>query len=65
MGRLGRARIENGMGWPTQAAGYVAAYDRLVGRTPSAGTGDAAPTRTLPSRPGAAISKGCDTTWIF
>jgi glycosyltransferase involved in cell wall biosynthesis len=34
MGRLGRARIENGLGWPTQAAQYVASYDRLLGRAP-------------------------------
>jgi glycosyltransferase involved in cell wall biosynthesis len=32
MGRDGRARIENGLGWPTQAARYVGAYDRLLGR---------------------------------
>lgn len=32
MGRAGRARIENGLGWPTQAARYVAAYDRLTER---------------------------------
>lgn len=32
MGRTGRARIENGLGWPTQAARYVAAYDRLTER---------------------------------
>jgi exopolysaccharide biosynthesis polyprenyl glycosylphosphotransferase len=49
MGRLGRARIENGMGWPTQAAGYVAAYDRLVGRTPAVVDGVDTPTRSLPS----------------
>ncbi|HEY7070361.1 MAG TPA: exopolysaccharide biosynthesis polyprenyl glycosylphosphotransferase [Acidimicrobiales bacterium] len=49
MGRLGRARIENGMGWPTQAAGYVAAYDRLVGRTPQVDDGADRPTRSLPS----------------
>jgi glycosyltransferase involved in cell wall biosynthesis len=34
MGRAGRARIENGLGWPTQAARYVAAYDRLTERRP-------------------------------
>jgi hypothetical protein len=49
MGRLGRARIENGMGWPTQAAGYVAAYDRLVGRTPSVDVGAGVPVQTRPS----------------
>ncbi len=32
MGRDGRARIENGLGWPSQAAAYVNAYDRLLGR---------------------------------
>jgi glycosyltransferase involved in cell wall biosynthesis len=32
MGREGRARIENGLGWPAQAARYVGAYDRLLGR---------------------------------
>lgn len=32
MGRAGRARIEDGLGWPAQAARYVAAYDRLTGR---------------------------------
>lgn len=32
MGRDGRARIENGLGWPSQAARYVNAYDRLLGR---------------------------------
>ncbi len=36
MGRQGRARIENGMGWPTQAVAYVRAFDRLVGRDHSA-----------------------------
>ena len=65
MGRHGRARIENGMGWPTQAAGYVAAYDRLVGRNPSADDRRTPrPSGPFP-RPGAAISKGCDTKWIF
>jgi exopolysaccharide biosynthesis polyprenyl glycosylphosphotransferase len=49
MGRLGRARIENGMGWPTQAADYVAAYDRLVGRTPRAAVGADVPVLTRPS----------------
>jgi lipopolysaccharide/colanic/teichoic acid biosynthesis glycosyltransferase/glycosyltransferase involved in cell wall biosynthesis len=49
MGRLGRARIENGMGWPTQAAGYVAAYDRLVGRAPSVDDGAGVPVQTRPS----------------
>lgn len=34
MGRDGRARIENGLGWPAQAARYVGAYDRLLGREP-------------------------------
>ena len=43
MGRQGRARIENGMGWPSQATAYVRALDRLVGRDhlpdqPAAGT---------------------------
>jgi len=49
MGRLGRARIENGMGWPSQAAGYVAAYDRLVGRTRRAAAGTDVHVRTRPS----------------
>ncbi|HET6952696.1 MAG TPA: exopolysaccharide biosynthesis polyprenyl glycosylphosphotransferase [Acidimicrobiales bacterium] len=49
MGRLGRARIENGMGWPTQAANYVAAYDRLVGRTPAVDAGAGVPVQTRPS----------------
>jgi len=34
MGHEGRARIENGLGWPVQAARYIAAYDRLLGRAP-------------------------------
>jgi glycosyltransferase involved in cell wall biosynthesis len=33
MGRQGRTRIEGALGWPTQAARYVEAYDRLFGRT--------------------------------
>jgi glycosyltransferase involved in cell wall biosynthesis len=33
MGRLGRARIESELGWPTQATRYVEAYDRLLGRS--------------------------------
>ena len=33
MGRRGRARIESELGWPTQAARYVDAYDRLLGRS--------------------------------
>lgn len=44
MGRDGRARIENGLGWPSQATRYVEAYDRLLGRdvpTPSQLTVDA------------------------
>jgi glycosyltransferase involved in cell wall biosynthesis len=32
MGRDGRERIENGLGWPVQAAQYIGAYDRLLGR---------------------------------
>jgi glycosyltransferase involved in cell wall biosynthesis len=32
MGKRGRRAIENELGWPTQAAKYVAAYDRLFGR---------------------------------
>ncbi len=32
MGRAGRARIVDGLGWPDQAARYVDAYDRLLGR---------------------------------
>lgn len=34
MGRHGRIRIEDELGWPTQAARYVEAYDRLLGREP-------------------------------
>jgi glycosyltransferase involved in cell wall biosynthesis len=34
MGRRGRARIEAELNWPTQAARYVEAYDRLLGRVP-------------------------------
>jgi glycosyltransferase involved in cell wall biosynthesis len=49
MGRLGRARIENGMGWPTQAANYIKAYDHLVGRTRRASVDVDVPVRTLPS----------------
>jgi glycosyltransferase involved in cell wall biosynthesis len=30
MGRVGRARIENGHGWPTSARAYLAVYDRLL-----------------------------------
>jgi glycosyltransferase involved in cell wall biosynthesis len=33
MGRRGRARIENELGWPHQREAYVFVYDRLVGRT--------------------------------
>jgi glycosyltransferase involved in cell wall biosynthesis len=32
MGAVGRERIESGLGWPTSAARYVKAYDRLTGR---------------------------------
>jgi glycosyltransferase involved in cell wall biosynthesis len=32
MGRVGRERIEHGLGWPTSAAAYLSAYDRLTGR---------------------------------
>ena len=34
MGRQGRRTIEGELGWPTQAARYVAAYDRLLERVP-------------------------------
>lgn len=34
MGRHGRIRIEDELGWPRQAARYVGAYDRLLGREP-------------------------------
>jgi glycosyltransferase involved in cell wall biosynthesis len=37
MGREGRRRIEGELGWPTQAARYVEAYDRLLERVPVAG----------------------------
>ncbi|HEX2805761.1 MAG TPA: glycosyltransferase family 4 protein [Kineosporiaceae bacterium] len=30
MGRAGRARVENELGWPHQAPAYVAVYDRLI-----------------------------------
>lgn len=33
MGRHGRARIESELSWPSQAARYVDAYDRLLGRS--------------------------------
>ena len=33
MGRLGRLRIEEELGWPHQRDAYVGVYDRLVGRT--------------------------------
>ncbi len=49
MGRLGRFRIENGMGWPSQRDGYVAAFDRLVGRTPRVDDRAGALVQTLPS----------------
>jgi glycosyltransferase involved in cell wall biosynthesis len=32
MGRKGRLRIENELGWPHQRDAYVFVYDRLVGR---------------------------------
>ncbi|MEY2404119.1 MAG: hypothetical protein QOD38_1670 [Acidimicrobiaceae bacterium] len=32
MGAEGRARIEQGLGWPASGAAYLAAYDRLTGR---------------------------------
>ena len=32
MGLVGRSRIEHELAWQRQAAGYVAAIDRLVGR---------------------------------
>ena len=65
MGRQGRARIENGMGWPTRPSPMSA---------PSTGWWVATTRRTSPPpacrrpsdpRPGAAISKGCETEWIF
>jgi glycosyltransferase involved in cell wall biosynthesis len=36
MGRLGRLRIEEELGWPHQRDAYVDVYDRLVGRTEAA-----------------------------
>jgi glycosyltransferase involved in cell wall biosynthesis len=36
MGRYGRTRIESDLGWPIQAARYVGAYDRLLGRASAA-----------------------------
>ena len=35
MGRAGRLRIEEELGWPHQRDAYVGVYDRLVGRTPA------------------------------
>jgi glycosyltransferase involved in cell wall biosynthesis len=35
MGRSGRLRVENELGWPHQRDAYVFVYDRLVGRTRS------------------------------
>jgi hypothetical protein len=32
MGRLGRLRIEEELGWPYQRDAYVGVYDKLVGR---------------------------------
>ena len=40
MGRRGRARIEDGLGWPKQAARYVEAYDRLFERSPATVAGE-------------------------
>jgi glycosyltransferase involved in cell wall biosynthesis len=36
MGREGRRRIENELGWPHQRDAYVGVYDRLVARSPTA-----------------------------
>jgi glycosyltransferase involved in cell wall biosynthesis len=33
MGRAGRLRIEEELGWPHQRDAYVGVYDRLLGRT--------------------------------
>jgi glycosyltransferase involved in cell wall biosynthesis len=35
MGRVGRERIESGLGWPASARTYLGAYDRLTGRRTS------------------------------
>ncbi len=35
MGRCGRARIEEELGWPHQRVAYVRVYDELVGRVPA------------------------------
>lgn len=48
MGHHGRARIVNGLGWPDQAARYVRAYDRLLGRAPQ-------PTAAEPAQPAVAV----------
>lgn len=44
MGRRGRERVEQELGWPHQSRGYVGVYDALVGRrpAPSADLGDPA-----------------------
>jgi glycosyltransferase involved in cell wall biosynthesis len=34
MGEIGRARVENDLGWPHQKEGYLAVFDTLVGRPP-------------------------------
>jgi glycosyltransferase involved in cell wall biosynthesis len=35
MGRFGRSRIENELGWPHQRDAYVWVYDNLLGRNPA------------------------------
>ena len=39
MGRVGRARIEDGLGWPASGARYVQSYDDLLGRSAPAPRG--------------------------
>jgi glycosyltransferase involved in cell wall biosynthesis len=40
MGRIGRRRIEEELGWPTQGARYVRLYDRLLGTKHPDSTGE-------------------------
>lgn len=50
MGRIGRARIEERLGWPTQAPAYAGVYRALLGGVDDRSAGPVAADRVAPER---------------
>ena len=62
MGRIGRARIEDELGWPHQRTAYVGVYDAAAGRAATPGSGSSSYRRRC-ARPRAAQA-GAPREWL-